>query len=664
MDNTEVELVRLRAAIGSTLTPIMMIDRELVVTYVNEATRQLMRKHETTLRSQYAGFDAERLVGSCIDMFHRNPAHQRQVLANPANLPFSTDIQVGPLVLNINVTAQRNPAGNYIGCTLEWNDVTEVRQVEIEVARLQSALQGAATNLMMCDENYVITFANPAVREMFRRRADVFRNRFPGFDPERLVGNSIDIFHRNPAHQRALLHDRSRLPAKAEIALDGVDLSVNATLITDSKGKVLGNMVEWNDITEQKEAERQVTSLIQAAMEGDLGRRIDSARFHGFMRGLCDGVNSLMDAVARPISEVGSVVGAMSRGDLREQMAGEYGGQFLELREALNGCVSTLSETVSRIRSASTSITSAAGEISQGNTDLSQRTEEQASSLEQTAASIEELTSTVTQNADNAREASQLAVSAREQATRGGDVVQNAVVAMGAINESSKKISDIIGVIDEIAFQTNLLALNAAVEAARAGEQGRGFAVVASEVRNLAQRSAGAAKEIKTLINDSVRKVDEGSKLVNASGATLGEIVSSVKRVADIISEIAAASAEQSSGIDQVNKAIGQMDQVTQQNAALVEEAAAAAESLDEQARGLLDSMSFFVTHDTPVARWQVSAPQRAAPVSRSFGVARRPSAPAPQRSASHARPALAPARRVAASPRPAAPATDDWEDF
>jgi methyl-accepting chemotaxis protein len=701
MESTETELVRLRAAVGGTLTPIMMIDRDLVVTYVNEATRTLMRKHESTLRSLYAGFDAERLVGSCIDMFHRDPSHQRRILANPANLPFSADIKVGPLTLNINVTAQVDPNGSYIGCTLEWNDVTEQRLAALEVARLQSALQGATTNLMMCDENFVITYANPAVREMFRRRADVFRNRFPGFDPDRLIGTCIDVFHRNPAHQRGLLHDRARLPAKAEIALDGIALSVNATAISDNKGNFIGNMVEWNDITEQKDAEREVTGLLQAAMQGELDRRIDSTRFQGFMKGLCEGINSLMDAVVRPIGEVGEVVAAMARGDLRQQMQGDYAGRFLTLKEELNGCVSTLSDTVSQIRSASSSITSAAGEISQGNTDLSQRTEEQASSLEETAASIEELTSTVKQNADNAREASQLAVSAREQAAKGGDVVQNAVVAMGAINESSKKIADIIGVIDEIAFQTNLLALNAAVEAARAGEQGRGFAVVASEVRNLAQRSAGAAKEIKTLINDSVRKVDEGSKLVNASGLTLTEIVTSVRRVADIIAEIAAASAEQSSGIDQVNRAVGQMDQVTQQNAALVEEAAAAAESLDDQARALLEVVGFFETGDAaraaftpargassqtrpragraPHATQQRPTPARAA-ASRplSAPATARTGRPALQpRMASTARAAVPhPARPALARPDAARPAftapvrppeaasADDWEDF
>ena len=253
-----------------------------------------------------------------------------------------------------------------------------------------------------------------------------------------------------------------------------------------------------------------------------------------------------------------------------------------------------LSDIVGSVRIGADSVGSAARQISSGNDDLSQRTQEQASALEETASSMEEMTATVKQNADNARQASQLAVGAREQADRGGNVVGRAVSAMSEISDSSRRIADIIDVIDEIAFQTNLLALNAAVEAARAGEQGRGFAVVATEVRNLAQRSATAAKEIKDLIGDSVEKVKAGTVLVDESGKSLTEIVASVKRVADIVAEISAASEEQASGIDQVNNAVTQMDTTTQQNAALVEEAAAASKAMEQQAQLLVEKVSYF----------------------------------------------------------------------
>ena len=288
------------------------------------------------------------------------------------------------------------------------------------------------------------------------------------------------------------------------------------------------------------------------------------------------------------------VLGHLAQGDLTDQMTSACDGDLEQIKVSLNSAITNLTTTLTTVREAAESVTTGAEEITKGNEDLSQRTSEQASSLEETSSAMEEMTSTVKQNADNAKQANQLAISARDVAQKGGAVTTKAIDAMGEINKSSKKIADIITVIDEIAFQTNLLALNAAVEAARAGEHGRGFAVVAAEVRNLAQRSATAAKEIKGLIDESVQRVTDGSELVNQSGKTLEEIVSSVKRVTDIIAEITAASQEQASGIDQVNKAIMQMDETTQQNAALVEEATSASQSMKEQARELMSQVATF----------------------------------------------------------------------
>ena len=291
------------------------------------------------------------------------------------------------------------------------------------------------------------------------------------------------------------------------------------------------------------------------------------------------------------------LLAGMSRGDLTVRIEGDYKGMFGTLKDDANATVAKFAEVVRNIQATATSVKTGADEMSEGNANLSQRTEEQAASLEETASSLEEMTSTVKQNADNAGEANQLALAAREQAEKGGVVVSQAVTAMNEINASSKKISDIIGVIDEIAFQTNLLALNASVEAARAGDQGRGFAVVADEVRNLAGRSATAAKEIKDLIVDSASKVEDGSRLVNESGEMLEEIVNGVKKVTNIVGEITAASQEQSAGIDQVNRAVIQLEEMTQQNAALVEEAAAASQSMGEQAGGLDQLISFFTVN-------------------------------------------------------------------
>jgi methyl-accepting chemotaxis protein len=326
-------------------------------------------------------------------------------------------------------------------------------------------------------------------------------------------------------------------------------------------------------------------------------------------------------------------------------MDGTYHGLFAELKNNVNGTSDRLQEIVGQIREATDAIHTAAREIASGNADLSARTESQASSLEETASSMDQITSTVKANADNARQANQLARGASDIAIRGGRVVGEVVTTMGAIAEASKKIADIIGVIDGIAFQTNILALNAAVEAARAGEQGRGFAVVAGEVRNLAQRSANAAKEIKGLISDSVDKVGTGYKLVEQAGGTMGEVVEAVKRVTDIMGEISAASTEQSQGIEQVNQAIAQMDETTQQNAALVEEAAAAAESLQDQAGSLAQAVSVFKLDGGGGRLAAPTLPARRAPAERAV-------LPGPERAM----------RRLSLTAN--AGAEDEWEEF
>ena len=345
-----------------------------------------------------------------------------------------------------------------------------------------------------------------------------------------------------------------------------------------------------------------IKRLAAAAAAGDFSQRGDLDKYQYDFRDMIGSLNRLMETTDGNLAEVSELLQAIARGDLTARMEGDFHGVFARMRDDANATVAQLTDIVGRIQDASTSINTAAGEIASGNSDLSRRTEQQAANLEETAASMEELTSTVRQNAESARQANQLAQGAAGVASQGGEVVGKVVTTMSDIEQSSKKIAEIISVIDGIAFQTNILALNAAVEAARAGEQGRGFAVVASEVRTLAQRSANAAKEIKDLIETSVDKVADGSKLVNQAGATMGEIVASVQRVTDIMAEISAASQEQSAGIEQVNQTIVQMDETTQQNAALVEEATAAARSMEEQAHALAESVAVFKLHGTASA--------------------------------------------------------------
>ena len=362
--------------------------------------------------------------------------------------------------------------------------------------------------------------------------------------------------------------------------------------------------------------------------------------------------------VARPLGHAVTIARRVAEGDLSADIphaSRDETGQLLDALKQMNG---KLLDIVRDVRLGTDTISTASAEIASGNMDLSTRTEQQAGALEETASAMEELTSTVRQNADNARQANQLAVSASEIALSGGKVVGKVVDTMGAINDSSRKIVDIIGVIDSIAFQTNILALNAAVEAARAGEQGRGFAVVASEVRSLAQRSASAAHEIKSLIDDSVTKVDTGSKLVNEAGQTMNEVVASVKRVCDIVAEITAASHEQQQGIEQINNAVVHMDENTQQNAALVEQAAAAAKSLQEQASRLSQTVGVFRLDASPLPTTAPTSPfTQAAPVQRDVTPPR--PAVTQVRARAIARPAAAPTK-----PAPGSAAEGDWEQF
>ncbi len=516
--------------------------------------------------------------------------------------------------------------------------------------RIRNALDKASTNIMLADNDGQIVYCNQAVLSMLQEAEGDIRSELPEFSAQGLVGRNFDAFHKNPAHQRGLL-GALRAEHRAAVRIGGRTFALVANPVINAQGVRLGSVVEWQDRTSEVRIEQELADLLKAALGGDFARRLSLEGKSGFLATLSEGMNNLMGIVATNLEDIARVLNAIARGDLTEKITAEYGGTFGQLKDDTNTTVERLREVVGQIKEASESINVAAQEISAGNSDLSSRTEEQASSLEETASSMEQLNATVRQNADNARQAKELAGSSNEVAEQGGAMVGRVVETMGSIQESAKKIADIIGVIDSIAFQTNILALNAAVEAARAGEQGRGFAVVASEVRSLAQRSAQAAREIKALIADSVDKVEDGAKLVNEAGQTMEEVVSNFQKLSSLVTEIAEASSEQSSGIEQVTQAVGQMDEVTQQNAALVEEAAAAAESLEDQARSLVRSVAMFRLHAGSLPAGQ------AAPVP--DNVARLPE---------RARPT---ASRVTAAPLPkvrrasgGSEADDEWEEF
>ncbi|MCC4600149.1 methyl-accepting chemotaxis protein [Xanthomonas melonis] len=455
------------------------------------------------------------------------------------------------------------------------------------------ALDDLDTMIRIADDDGQVLFANRKLLAMLKLIEPDVQSFRPTFNAEGFVGGSIgDIY---PDSQAAIDRMRALNASKAVRApFFGRQIDFVYSPIIAADGTKLGTIAQWMDVTAQVNAEQALIQIIDAASAGDFSRRMQVDGMDGVLLSLAQGINRIYDSVETHLAALARVIGALAEGDLTQRVDGDAHGIFARLRDDTNQTVARLTEIIGGIQTASDTIRQAAVEIAAGNTDLSERTEQQAANLEETASSMEELTSTVKQNADSALQANRLVVGTGEIAQSGGQVMDDVVATMSQISTASRKIGEIIGVIDGIAFQTNILALNAAVEAARAGEQGRGFAVVASEVRALARRSADAAKEIKTLIADSTDKVELGSGLVHRAGATMREIVGSVKHVTDIMGEITAASAEQSSGIEQVNRTVAQLDEVTQRNAALVEEATAAARSLEEQAVELADAVAIF----------------------------------------------------------------------
>jgi methyl-accepting chemotaxis protein len=501
------------------------------------------------------------------------------------------------------------------------------RGAAAENSRVRQALDKVSASILLADANFEVLYLNETAQAMFARNQAAIRAALPAFDASRLLGSSLDVLSTEPGRQRQMLETPGTHAQDLQLGTCAFRMVSNP--VVNATGERIGTVVEWSDRTPEVAVEQELQTMLAAVIGGDLGKRIELGGKSNFFEAMSRGVNQLAD---------------------------------------------NMSEVVSRVKGVAAEVHRGAEEITSGNANLSQRTEEQSASLEETASSMEEMTTTVKQNADNAGQANQLALAARDQAEKGGAVVGQAVKAMTDINGASRKIADIIGVIDDIAFQTNLLALNAAVEAARAGEQGRGFAVVASEVRSLAGRSATAAKEIKELIQDSVRKVEDGSVLVTQSGQTLEKIVASVKKVSDIVAEIAAASREQSSGIEQVNRSVMQMDELTQQNAALVEQATAASQAMAEQVRGLNQMLERYRTGGSTDAAYSGAsgrATAAATPVVKSKVRTERRVTSRPwsdkSKSASSARKTSEPAAQVALATGTAGPATGsntEWQEF
>ncbi|UXA53064.1 methyl-accepting chemotaxis protein [Xanthomonas prunicola] len=569
----------------------------------------------------------------------------------------ATEIAGGKLDGQINVQGQDEVGELMRSMQRMQRDLKERIERDQRIAdenlRIRTALDKSSTGTFITDPEHVMIYANDAFKKIVAQYESSIRLASPEFDASEVIGQHISYLGLSDATVRKAIAALERDGVTSfEERFGEVVLAQTVTAIKNEQGETSGEVCEWRDRTIEVQVEDEVARIVRAAASGDMSGRVETDGKQGFFLQLAQQLNGLLDANAGSLEQISALLSALSRGDLTVRMHGEFSGVFAQMRDDANATAEQLADIVRRIKLSSSAINSAAGEIASGNSDLSHRTEQQAANLEETAASMEELTSTVKQNAESARQANQLAIGATGVASQGGEVVSQVVTTMSGIEASSKKIADIISVIDGIAFQTNILALNAAVEAARAGEQGRGFAVVASEVRTLAQRSAGAAKEIKGLIDDSVHKVAEGSALVRKAGATMADIVASVQRVTDIMGEISAASQEQSSGIEQVNQTITQMDETTQQNAALVEEATAAARSMEEQAGHLAEAVSVFKLDESAA---QVTQTARVRPIaSRPVAVKGAAAKPVARAAATAVRPAKS----------QAALADGNWQEF
>ena len=642
-DNVEAfnGINRIKSALDNTDTAVTISNENRVLIYMNHAAEKLFETMKDTLGVGHPGFTVRSMLGQRFSDFV-DDEKIKDTLAVVTHEP----MKVSTITANHHLDMAINPVfddrnGKYLGRITQWIDKTDEVKAQQQISELiASTVEGKLASR-------IHTQSLPE-----------------GFLKE--VGNGMNelldavVNPLNVAAQYVADISKGRIPAKITDQYSG---DFNA---------IKDNLNQCIDAVNALVAD--ANKLAQAAQNGELSTRADTHQHNGDFRKVIEGLNGTLDAVVKPLTVTSEYLDDIAQGHIpapiSERYPGDYSqiinnlntsisavnaliadadllsesaregritvradvnkhnGDFRKIIEGVNNTLDMIVEPIIAVTEAVETITTAANEISSGNADLSARTEQQASSLEETAASMEQLASTVKQNAENAKQANQLALTASGVAVKGGEVVSEVVATMSAINESAKKIEDIISVIDGIAFQTNILALNAAVEAARAGEQGRGFAVVAGEVRNLAQRSASAAKEIKELITDSVSKTAEGSKLVENAGNTMDEVVSSVQRVADIISEISAASAEQTTGIDQVNQAVTSMDETTQQNAALVEEAAAAAESLVDQANELANVISQFKLEG------RVNGGGFSKPASHQAAVSRRPAPTLPRQTA------------------------------
>ncbi|MBQ0719102.1 MAG: PAS domain-containing protein [Gammaproteobacteria bacterium] len=598
---------RYQAGLDQVSTNIMMADVDYNILYLNNAANKLFKANEADFQTTLPNFNASRLRGENIDVFHVNPAHQRNVLNN-LNATITADLLIGTRNMQAIVSPVNSPEGARVGTVVEWIDQTEelARLKEEAIlngmnSQIKTALDEVTANVMMADAEFNISYMNKAATRLFTRNEAEFRVDLPNLDVKHLIGTNIDVFHKNPAHQRSLLGGLTQT-ARADLIIGGRSMEVIAAPVNNQSGERQGYVVEWVDKTDQVNAENEVDTIVTAASSGEFAHRIDEAGKEGFFGRLASGLNLVMGTTETSLNDVLRVLQSLAGGDLTQRIEAEYEGLFGALKSDLNITIEKLAEVLTNVNSSVTNIASSAEEVSSTAQTLAQGASEQAASVEETSASIEQMGASIDQNNENAKVTNDIASKSARSAEEGGSAVKQTV---GAMNDIASKI----GIIEDIAYQTNILALNAAIEAARAGEHGKGFAVVAVEVRKLAERSQVAASEISTLASSSVTIAEQAGKL-------LDEIVPGINNTAELVQEISAASDEQATGAGQIGEAMGQLDKVTQQTASASEELTATSESMRDQSRNLLDQVSFFTLSEGAAATPRSVSPSSVSPSS------------------------------------------------